>query len=325
MNLKKIKNNLCFMFYPIVFLRAMSLAKQIRALKKDGYIVFMLFWKMGDIILSTRIVHEVKKKNPSAKICYIASESFKFAIKDNSEIDEVLTVKMYGNGRLSDVLNASLWFLCRKFVERSRQFDKRYFLQIYPEYIGDLRNYKKHLIDFYAEKVNIKLGSRNPYFLTKKNNEEFFEELCNKKGLKKKMYVVIGHIASAREKTWPIEKFEELGREILKTNPSLKIIFIGAKEDRYPKDKRFILIKGENLGNVAEIIKNSRIFVGLDSGLIHLATAFNQHIFGIYSGYAPLTLSSPLSKNLTIVKSNNLKKLKVSEVFNKIKNNLQFV
>jgi len=322
MNLKKIKNNLSFIFYPIVFLRAISLAKQIHRLKKEKYIMFMLFWKMGDILLSTRIVHKIKKKNHSAKICYITDESFKFAIKDNSEIDHILTVKMYKGGRFADMLNASLWFLSRGVVEWSEKFEKIYFLQIYPEYTGDIGKYKKHLIDFYAEKVGIRLGSRNPHFLTKKKNREFFEKLCRERGLKKNSYVVIGHVASLEEKTWPIEKFGELGKVILKKNPSLKVVFIGAKGDEYPKDERFILIKGEDLGNVAEIIKNSRIFIGLDSGLIHLATAFNRHIFGIYSGYAPLTLSSPLSDNLTMIKSNDLRRLEVRDVFDKIKDKL---
>jgi len=319
MYFKKIKNNLSFLLYPFVWKRARFLARQISKLKKEEYIVFMLFWKMGDIILSTRIVHEIKKKTPLVKICYITSESYKFVIKNNPEIEKILTIKMYAPGYLSGILNEALWFLSKKIIKKSKKFKKEYFLQIYPDYSGDLRKYKKHLMDFYAEKVGIKLNSRNPVFLTNKENKKYFLELCKKEKLKKKNYVVMGHIASAEEKTWPIKNFEKLGKKVLKENPSLKVIFIGAKEDKYPKDKRFILIKGESLGNASEVIKNSRFFVGVDSGLIHLSTAFNQSIFGIYSGYVPLTLSYPISKNLTLIKSKNLKDLKVNEVFRKIK------
>ncbi len=324
MNLKKVKNKLSFLLYPFILRRILFLIHKIKKLKNEDYIAFVLFWKMGDIILSTRIVHEIKIKNPLKKICYITSDSFKFVIKDNPEIDVILTVKMYKEDSFLRILNRPLWFLVKIIVKNSKHFKKSYFLQIYPEYTGDLDNSNKHLIDFFAEKANIKLNLKNPFF-TNKNNKKYFKEFCKRNNLRRGMYITIGHRASTSEKTWPLEYFKKLGKKIISENPELKIIFIGSKKDEFPKDKKFICLKGKNLGEVAEIIKNSKFFIGLEGGLIHLASSFEIPLIGIYCGKTSLSVGKPLSKNfkLIIPKSKKIKDVKVIKVYEKIESLLK--
>lgn len=99
-------------------------------------------------------------------------------------------------------------------------------------------------------------------------------------------YVVIAPMASEMDRTWGLEKYKEL----LKRVPE-KIYLVGSKNERkdldlmIPKEGNVINLAGElALPEISYLINNSKLFIGNDSGLSHIALNMNKKMVAIIGG-----------------------------------------
>jgi ADP-heptose:LPS heptosyltransferase len=91
-------------------------------------------------------------------------------------------------------------------------------------------------------------------------------------------------------KRWPIENFRDLGLLLLE-DPRVRIILVGGDEDREHASllvnawgKRAISFVGKaSVLQTAEILRRCQLFIGVDSGPMHLATALNRPTIGIFA------------------------------------------
>jgi len=310
-----IRNQISGIFKPLVKARLKEIDEKLNK-EYNKEVAIVLLEKMGDIIVSTPIIHHYKKLG--YKVCYICSKKYQWVIKDNPEIDDYILIPDYSvKNIIGRIMNRQVWFVLKNKVEKSPRFKKSIFLSIYPE--STIDKYKDCLIEIYAKKAGITLTKKRPIIKLGKENKE----LIKKYKLKSKGYICIGYTASTKEKTWPLKNFMILAKNFRSIYPKYKVIFIGGRDDPKVslKDEKIIWINGEKLWNVAYLIKNSKAFIGLDSGLIHIASAFNIPIIRIYSGLEPQKMIGPLSnKKIQICSKNKrIDSIKIEEVFQAFK------
>ncbi len=100
-------------------------------------------------------------------------------------------------------------------------------------------------------------------------------------------YIVLAPGAAHYTKRWPIEKFDQLIKELLQST-NKQIILLGNKEERkyasaLVTSNRIINLAGQlTLLQAAVIISRARVIVSNDSGLMHLATAVNTPVVSIF-------------------------------------------
>jgi ADP-heptose:LPS heptosyltransferase len=105
-------------------------------------------------------------------------------------------------------------------------------------------------------------------------------------------------------KAWPAERFAAVAREILGPSGPLaggRVMVLGSAEDRAvaeavkataPRTKRIDLVGRETPLSVYAALKRARLFIGNDSGLMHLAAAAGVPTLGLF-GPSDETLYAP--------------------------------
>jgi heptosyltransferase-2 len=144
------------------------------------------------------------------------------------------------------------------------------------------------------------------------NINETYEKLNEKYNINRNKFVVIAIGAGAQSKDWDDENYFELTKMLSKLN--FNIVLLGKvdyfREDKYKKNfeynsKVLNLINKTNIIEAISFISNCVFFVGLDSGLTHIAGISGVKTFGIYSGMTGIGVWDPISLN------NNVKVIRV--------------
>jgi ADP-heptose:LPS heptosyltransferase len=111
-------------------------------------------------------------------------------------------------------------------------------------------------------------------------------------------YVIVHPFTSWEYRTWPIENFRILVCRILETSTE-HVVLVGAESDKSPlqpligefeRNPRVSFGIGLELDSLARVIANARLFVGSDSGPLHLAAAVGTPSVGLF-GPAPPELT----------------------------------
>ena len=102
---------------------------------------------------------------------------------------------------------------------------------------------------------------------------------------------------------WPMEKYVEMGKRFLE-NYDDKIYLVGGREEyeaneqikealkKYSSQGRVVNFCGVDLHTTATIISATGLFIGNDSGLLHMAVGLNRRVIGIY-GPSPIQVVNP--------------------------------
>ncbi len=99
-------------------------------------------------------------------------------------------------------------------------------------------------------------------------------------------YAVIHAQASAPDKTWPAERFQEVALH-LKEECGLEPVFIGAAGDDLRPFVVHRILAGQPLAAVKKLMAGASLFVGNDSGPSHMAAAFGVPVVALFGKSDP--------------------------------------
>ena len=164
-----------------------------------------------------------------------------------------------------------------------------------------LRNQKfDHIIDFRSSPISFFLNSKNKFIFKMIKNKNIYNQIHNQfntdldydysikiqesrlKNIKDENYACIAPFANWMPKEWPITNFNKCCESLLELGIS-KIFVLGSKED----SKRFHLFSNDNGFKIINkcgsnhllddfaLLKKSSIFIGNDSGMMHLSSIAN--------------------------------------------------
>ncbi|MEX2249918.1 MAG: glycosyltransferase family 9 protein [Parvibaculum sp.] len=124
--------------------------------------------------------------------------------------------------------------------------------------------------------------------------------------------LAIGPAAAWRGKMWPIENFMELARRLLQPGGAMEgahLLVTGGPADRdicqplldaVPEDRRIDLV-GAAIDETAACFERIRLYIGNDSGLMHLAAAAGAPTVGLF-GPSPEDLYRPWGEKTAFVR-----------------------
>lgn len=112
-----------------------------------------------------------------------------------------------------------------------------------------------------------------------------FQRISKEYTIARKMYIAISPGAGNQVRYWQSEKWVELIKLITGKYPKYKIALLGYGKDIIPIDGILEMLDGRNKGKVvnlygktrmrilAKIIQNAKLFIGTESGAVHIAAA----------------------------------------------------
>ncbi|MCD6521982.1 glycosyltransferase family 9 protein [Candidatus Calescamantes bacterium] len=136
-------------------------------------------------------------------------------------------------------------------------------------------------------------------------------EFLKIKGIKKNEFLIGFHPGAGKKmrfKCWPLDRFIELARLLVKRK-RVRIIFFGGPEEKEWKNllieslpQRSLVVIGElSLSQTASLISCCSLFISNDSGLMNLAYAVGVPVAAIFG---PTQVPIPPKKGLHVIRSN---------------------
>jgi ADP-heptose:LPS heptosyltransferase len=276
-------------------------------------ILIIRFSSIGDIVLTTPVIRVVKKQFSDAEVHYVTKDVFKSLLIHNPYIDKVHTFKediseLYEQLKAEsfDVVidlhkNLRSLRLKQKLKTKSYAFDKlnlQKFLAVNFKQINKLPN--KHIVDRYFDAVaplGFKSDGKGLDYFIDKNDAVDISGLLMDQLQKTFIALVVG--GSYFTKKIPLNKLAEICK-----NSKLPIIILGGKEDKSIGDelqKQFPQLINTcglyTINQSASIIEQAEWVVSSDTGLMHIASAYNKKIISLWGNTIPEFGMSPYLPN----------------------------
>lgn len=260
------------------------------------------FSSIGDIVLTTPVIRCLKKQLVTAKVHYLTKASFQPILKANPYVDRIHTLKdnldeLIGELKKEDFdyvidlhHNLRTWKVKRGLKKQAFSFDK---LNIEKWLLTNFKINKlphRHIVDRYLDTLkafNIANdGAGLDYFIPA--DEELQPTDIPTSHQAGYIGLVIG--AAHATKRLPLHKLETICKEA--RHP---LILLGGPEDAETAKKLAAIdpIKIYNacgqfkLNESAALVRQAKMIVTHDTGLMHIAAAFKRPIISIWGNTVP--------------------------------------
>ncbi|MBK7869726.1 MAG: glycosyltransferase family 9 protein [Saprospiraceae bacterium] len=272
-------------------------------------ILIIRFSSIGDIVLTTPVIRCLKQQL-GAEIHYLTKKSFHAVLAANPYIDKIIIIQKEVNEALTDLKkekydyiidlhhNLRSWQVKRALGVKSFSFNK---INFHKWLIVNLKiNYlpKAHIVDRYLAAVK-KLGVVNDgkgldYFIPESEelavSSEQFAALVQPPTSNLQPFIAFVIGAAHATKRLPTDKIISICKKI--KHP---IILLGGPEDA-PNGEIIAQSAGNHVINAcgklklnqsASLVKQAWKVITHDTGLMHIAAAFNKDIISVWGNTIP--------------------------------------
>ncbi len=259
---------------------------------------------IGDTILSTGVIRFFNKKNPGAKFTFVIGPSAEPIFKNFKSVEKIITVskKKFNMHWFEIIYNCygTKWDIIVDF----RSSLIAYFLTHNKKFIFKKKSNKNHVLQlcdyfrFDCSELFIETNNEEEQIVTQNISDDF-------------NYFVIFPGGNWKPKIWSVENYNSLLKKILSQNKNIKFILVGSKieekiyfnEITKNIDSKYILnLFGSSLTQTAAYMKKSKIFIGNDSGLSHIASASKLKSIILF-GPTNDKIYGPFDKNSQVVRT----------------------
>ncbi len=294
-------------------------------------ILIIRFSSIGDIVLTTPVIRCIKQQKPDAEIHYLTKSAFAPILKANPFISAVhllednlhqtihdlkrldfdYVVDLHHNLRTARVKKA---LRKKNFTFNKLNVQKWLYVNLKINLMPD-----KSIVERYFEAIH-PLGVHNDgqgldYFIPE-------EDKTDHKDIPMSHWAgYIGYVigGSYYTKKLPVDRWKEL----CALSP-IPVILLGGPEDREEADaiaaidpiKIYNSCGKFNLNESADLVKNAKLVVSNDTGLMHIAAAFKKPIvslwgnttpqMGMFPYYGYNNLKTNVAPNLLMIENNKL-------------------
>lgn len=254
-------------------------------------ILFITATRVGDAVLSSGLIRKLLQEIPSARFTVVAGPAAAPLFEDIPRLDEVIVLeKAKRNAHwvaLWNKLRRKEWGLVvdlrgsaiSTFLRRKRR-------AVFRRAPGP----PVHKVIEASRVLKIADDVAAPYLYTSAETEARAVELTAGKG----PILALAPSANWIGKTWPLERFAQTAIQLLGPGQPLaggRLMVLGAAEDHHVMDSlRHVVLKGRLIDLVGKVdlltayacLKRAALFVGNDSGLMHLAAAAGTPTLGLF-------------------------------------------
>jgi lipopolysaccharide heptosyltransferase II len=283
---------------------------------------------IGDVLLSTPVIENLRFNFPQAEIFFLTQKYCKEVLTDNPYLDRVLTYDLTTDSSYCLVQNvrkqkydlvidlfcnprtAFITFMSRARYKVGYKFRLRsyaYNIKIKP------RGGEIHNIDFNLDSLRhlrLEIISRQPFFPLDKIHDEFAEKFFAEVELNGKQVIGINPAGTWQTKVWYPEKFIELIK-LINGNYTF-LLFWGNKNEkavaekiRKQTGKNVLLIPEADLKHMAALIKKCKLFITNDSGPMHIAWVLGVPVAAIF-GPTNSKLQGPVGNHTEVIENTSL-------------------
>jgi ADP-heptose:LPS heptosyltransferase len=254
-------------------------------------ILFITSNRIGDAVLSSGLVKRLSDEIPNARFTIVAGPVAAPLFEEVPNLDRIIILaKAKGGGHWFD-----LWGQVR---------DRRWGLVVdlrgsgLSRFVSTKRRavWRKssgppvHKVIEAARVLKIEDEPAPPYIFTSPETEARAEELTAGTG----PILALAPAANWLGKTWPLERFSRVAMRLLAADGPMKggrLMVLGGPEDaKLAKGLRDVVIRrqfidlteGADLLTAYACLKRARLFIGNDSGTMHLAAAAGAPTLGLF-------------------------------------------
>ncbi|PIP53799.1 MAG: glycosyl transferase [Bacteroidetes bacterium CG23_combo_of_CG06-09_8_20_14_all_32_9] len=261
------------------------------------------FSSIGDIVLTTPVIRCLKQQVKETEIHFLTKPAFSSILLSNPYIDKVLTLKEKFSETISEIWNERYDYIIDLHNNiRTRRIKNRIGILSFSFYKLNIEkwllvNFKinklpdKHIVDRYLETVrsfDITNDNKGLDYFIPENDEIDLKKLPE---FLHSGYV--GFVIGAKHftKKMPAQKISEIISKI-----PFPVILFGGKED-IPQAEQIISTCNNknifnscgkfNLNQSASLVKQSKVIVSHDTGLMHIAAAFQKPVISLWGNTVP--------------------------------------
>ncbi|HLC64652.1 MAG TPA: glycosyltransferase family 9 protein [Candidatus Nanoarchaeia archaeon] len=263
---------------------------------------------IGDVLMSTPLVRNLRLAYPNAQIDYLVGDWAKIALKGNRDVSRVIAYdekvilgkKFFKIAKLTGKIRKEHYDIC--FI-----LDKHWFFNLLAFFIAPFRVGFDRFGEGFCNNINMKYTGKKyelEYYLDllrkmkilvkhEKMVIEWGDEIYARKLLKnwrKTATLIPGAAVNPGQKLlakrWPKDSYIELGKRLL--SRGYKVIIIGADTDRKICDEVESKLEGAfNLAGISiemqvGVMKKSSYVITHDSGPMHIAAAAGARLIAIF-------------------------------------------
>ena len=281
-----------------------------------GKILIIQLTKIGDLVCTTPVFREIKKKFPSSYLAVLARSDTRDILRNNPRIDEIISmndypgiagrfklIKKLKQDRYDWVFNFSpidlaaniigFWSLIphRAATTYGKAGEIVKALSVFNNYRLEFKPHT-HLLGHYLsllKVLGIEAKSPEKEIFIKPEEEEKAADFLRKYNLSREdLLVGISCTSGIPFRQWELGRFAELA-DLLTEKLKAKVIFIGSSAD-FVKNEKVQKIMKYNSVNAAGLfklyefpafLKNLKLFVSMDTGPIYIANALGIPIVDI--------------------------------------------
>lgn len=145
-----------------------------------------------------------------------------------------------------------------------------------------------------------------PLFFPTQEVIEKVDGILPEKGTK---IITVGFSSKKKSGTWPWKNFSILCKKLTEYDSSIRIVLVGGAGDfengeliKSTDPKIYNLCGKTSIIETATVIKRSSLFIGNDSGPMHLAAAMNTQVVAIFSARDNPGKWEPVGKNYIVIR-----------------------
>ena len=297
----------------------------------DRILIVNVNW-VGDVLFSTPAIHALRVRYPSAHIACLVPPRCKPVLKNNPDLNEVITfdesarpwapsgfwavVQKVRRGRFDTAVffhsSRTKILLCVLAGVKRRIGFKRGSKTAWLTQVLEAPAASVHRTDIFlrlARELGASAADRRPVFLPEPGSERSAAELLNAEGIGKRPYVVVHAGGNWDLKRWPADSFVQWIRSFQKEYPWGVVLCGTAPEVKLTEairvrvnDASVVSLAGRtSLDELACILKGARMLLSNDSGPIHLAASQDTPILGLF-GPTHESVTGPIAQRVRILR-----------------------
>lgn len=273
-------------------------------------ILFISATRIGDAVLSSGLVRRLSEEIPNASFTIVAGPAAAGLFNDLPGLKEIIVFEKARDGRH--------WFRLWRQVRKTRWglvvdmrgsalsgFLNRRRRAVFKRIPGP----PVHKVVEAARVLNLEADPPAPYIFTSPETEALAADITAGEG----PILALAPAANWVGKTWPLERFAQMAIRLVDQGGPLhggRIMVLGGPEDAgavsalrhvVPKDRFIDLVGKVDLLTTHACLRHARIFVGNDSGLMHMAAAAGAPTLGLF-GPSDEVLYGPWGEKTRIVR-----------------------
>ena len=247
-------------------------------------ILFICSNLIGDTILSSGVINYFVDQNKDAKLTFVVGQTAAPLLKNYKNIENIIVFqKRKFNLHWFEIFQKTFktkWDIVVDF----RSSAISYLLRNNKKYI-----FKKHQNIHHIEQLNSSFGFNCANLFIPISDEE--KNKADHDLDKSFKHIVIFPGGNWGPKVWSADNFNEIMRLILDKYNKIKFILVGSLKEKNKFYKKLIMgikkdliidLFGYNLTLTSAYMKKSNMFIGNDSGLMHLAVANKLRVISLF-------------------------------------------